>query len=56
MRVTENTKSRHPHIEPAAQSMLMADFSDCSKWMTAFSVIHMLWTCVTLRFCDSEDL
>jgi hypothetical protein len=33
------------NTDPAAQSMLMvADFSDCSTWMTAFSVTHMLWT------------
>jgi hypothetical protein len=33
--------------------MLMADFYECSKWMTGFSVTHMLWDCVTLGFCNS---
>jgi hypothetical protein len=31
----------------------MADFSDGSTWMTAFSITHMLLTCVTLGFCNS---
>jgi hypothetical protein len=52
MRVTENSVIS---IDPAALSMLKADFSDCSMWMTEFSVTHMLWACVTLGFCNSGD-
>jgi hypothetical protein len=36
--------------------MLMADFSDCSMWMTAFSVTQMLWACVTLGFCKGVQV
>jgi hypothetical protein len=36
--------------------MLMADFSDCSMWMTEFSVTHMLWACVVLGFCNREHM
>jgi hypothetical protein len=50
MTVTENSVI---HIDPAASSMLMADFSDCSTCMAAFSITHMLWVCVALGFCNN---
>jgi hypothetical protein len=38
MWVTENSII---HIDQAAQSVLMMDFSDRCMWMTEFSVAHM---------------
>jgi hypothetical protein len=34
-------------------SMWMTNFSDLSTWMTEFSVTLMLYSCVTLGFCNS---
>jgi hypothetical protein len=48
--VTENSVS---HIDWAARSMLLADFSHLSMWMTEFSITHMFWSCVTLGFVNS---
>jgi hypothetical protein len=44
-------KFRNPQ-DPAVRSMLMAGFSDCSTWMTAFSIT--LWACITLGLCNSS--
>jgi hypothetical protein len=42
------------HVGRGAQSMWMTDFSDLSMWMTELSVAHILCSCVTLGFCNSE--
>jgi hypothetical protein len=34
--------------------MWMMDFSDLYTWMKEFSVAHILCSCVTLGFCNSE--
>jgi hypothetical protein len=49
-RVTENSVN---HIDWAARSMMMTDFSDRSLWMTKFSIALVLCSCVTLGFCNS---
>jgi hypothetical protein len=48
--VKENTVI---HIDSAAQSMWMTDFSDRSTWMTEFFAIHMFWSCATLGFSNT---
>jgi hypothetical protein len=41
------------HVDRAARSMLMTDFSIDLLWMTEFSVPNMLQACVTLGFFNS---
>jgi hypothetical protein len=41
------------HMGRAVQSMWMPYFSDLSTWMTEFSVTGMLYSCITLGFCNS---
>jgi hypothetical protein len=48
--VTENSVI---HIDSAAGSIWMTDFSGRSMWMTEFSVALMFWSCVTPGFFTS---
>jgi hypothetical protein len=43
---------RHPH---RSSGLIYVDdgFFRLFTWMTAFSITHMFWVCVTLSFCNS---